>query len=89
MPQNPAVFYEQLESLFESEQAKGIDLQSISLIIDRSSYHKEQTEIKRIDRYQALGLATTLKVNVGELVVLGNPVNISALNIDPENHIKT
>ena len=84
VPQDPAIFYEQLESLLEAQQAKGIDLQSISLIIDRASYHKQQAEIERIDRYQALSLATTLKVNVGELVVLGNPVNISALNIDPE-----
>ena len=80
-PDDPAAYYERLEAVFAARQAGGLDLNSVSLVLDRMSRLSEPTGFRSIDRWDALGRAAVLESQGGGIEV-GDVVELTATNLD-------
>ena len=83
-PDDPSVYYEQLEGVFEAQQAAGLEFGSISLVLNRMSHLRDSGGVALVDRYEALGRATELEIGVEGGVAVGDLVVLTATNVATE-----
>ena len=83
-PDDPSVYYEQLEGLLEAQQAAGLEFGSVSLVLNRMSHLRDSTGVSLVDRYDALGRAAELEASVDGGVDVGDLVSLTATNAATE-----
>ncbi len=83
-PDDPSVYYEQLEGVLESQQAAGLEFGSISLVLDRMSHLRTSDGVSLVDRHEALGRAAELDANVEGGIAVGDLVSLTAANAATE-----
>jgi hypothetical protein len=83
-PDDPSVYYEQLEGVLDAQQAAGLELGSISLVLDRMSHIRNSDGVSRLDRYEALGRAAELESGADAGIVVGDLVSLTAGNVSTE-----
>lgn len=83
-PADPSVYYEQLEGVLEAQQAAGLELGSISLVLDRMSHLRDSDGVSRLDRYEALGRAAELESGADAGIAVGDLVSLTAANVSTE-----
>ncbi len=79
-PDDPSVYYEQLEGVLEAQQAAGLEFGSISLVLNRMSHLRDSDGVSLLDRYQALGRAAELEAGADAGVIVGDLVSLTATN---------
>ena len=83
-PSDPSVYYEQLAVVLDAQQAAGVELDSVSLVIGRMSHIRDSTGVSEIGRYEALGRAAQLEAGVEGGVAVDDLVSLTAVNLAEE-----
>lgn len=79
-PADPAVYYEQLQVVLDAQQAAGLPMGSLSLVIDRMSHLRDSQGVASIDRHDALGRAAILEAGASGIAV-DDLVSLTATNL--------
>lgn len=83
-PDDPSAYYEQLETVLDAQQAAGVELGEVSLVIGRMSHIRDSAGVSEIGRYDALGRAAQLEAGIDGGVAVGDLVSLTAINTAQE-----
>ena len=83
-PADPAGYYEQLEALLTMQRDEGVDLGSISLVLDRQSHARVAEGIEALSLREALTLASAMRTAIDGGIAPGEAVTLSGVNINRE-----
>ena len=83
-PSDPAVYHDQLETALRVRRDAGIELAKVSLVIDRRSRERAGNSVQPLSLYDALALASTLRLRQEQGIFAGDAVTVSGVNIDED-----
>ena len=83
-PSDPAAYYDQLETALRVRRDAGIELAKVSLVIDRRSRERAGDSVQPLSLYDALALASTLRLRQEQGIFAGDAVTVSGVNIDED-----
>ena len=83
-PEDPSAYYEQLETVLDAQQAAGVELDQVSLVIGRMSHIRDGNGVQAIDRHEALGRAAQLEAGAEGGIAVGDLVSLTAVNMAQE-----
>jgi len=83
-PDDPSAYYEQLAVVLDAQQAIGVELDSVSLVIGRTSHIRDSNGVTEIGRHDALGRAALLEAGVDGGIAVGDLVSLTAVNTAQE-----
>ncbi|MDA0352790.1 MAG: hypothetical protein O3A10_11345 [Chloroflexi bacterium] len=83
-PADPSVYYEQLALVLDAQQAAGVDLDHVSLVMGRRSHLRDSEGVSSIGRYDALGRAALLEAGADGGIAVGDLVSLTAVNTSQE-----
>ncbi|MBM4415937.1 MAG: hypothetical protein FJ035_06780, partial [Chloroflexi bacterium] len=84
-PSNPAAYYDQLEAALRVRRDAGTELAKVSLVVDRRSREKAGDSVQPLTLYDALALASTLRLRQEQGIFAGEAVTVSGVNIDEDS----
>ena len=80
-PADPSTYYEQLAVVLDAQQAAGVELDSVSLVIGRRSHIRDSAGVTEIGAHEALGRAAQLEAGVEGGIAVGDLVSLTAVNL--------
>ena len=81
-PDDLADYYDRLEAVFESLRSDGVDLSTVSLIVERSSKERTAAGIEAISLREALTRASNLTTRLDDGIAPGDAVSVYGVNIN-------
>ena len=83
-PRDASIYYEVLEEALAWQQDDGLDLSSVSLILDRRSWERSADGLRPLTLQDGLALASALGDAAAGAIGPGDTVAVAAINIDRE-----
>jgi hypothetical protein len=81
-PDDLASYYEQVEAALTARRGEGVDLTTVSLVVDRASRDRSRQAVSPLTLQDALVLASALRAQPASGVTPGQAVTLSAVNLD-------
>ena len=83
-PANQSLFHDQVEATLAAQRTAGVDLERVSLVLDRRSRERSAEGMRSLTLHDALALASTVQSRAGDAVGPGEAVSVAAVNLDRE-----